>query len=126
MTQGDGGEAMESADGTRLYYFRRQREDGLWSMPSGGGLEEPVPELSGLRHTRAWTVRPEGIYFYQMAEGKPQIRFLDFATRRISTVLMREGLSQSLGVDISPDGRTLLYGQIDHRTDGLMMIENFH
>jgi len=125
VTQGDGGEAMESADGKRLYYFRRQREDGLWSVPSGGGLEEPVPELSGLRHTRGWTVRPEGIYFYQVAEGKPQIRFLDFATRNITTVLTRERLTPGLGLDISPDGRTLLYGQVDHRTDELMMIENF-
>ena len=125
VTQGDGGEAMESADGKRLYYFRRQREDGLWSVPSGGGLEEPVPELSGLRHTRAWTVRPEGIYFYQVAEGKPQIRFLDFATRNITTVLTRERLTPGLGLDMSPDGRTLLYGQVDHRTDELMMIENF-
>ena len=125
VTQGDGGEAMESADGTRLYYFRRQREDGLWTMPSGGGLEEPVPELSGLKHTRAWTVRPNGIYFYQMVEGKPQIRVLDFATRRISTVLMPEQITPGVGLDISPDGRTLLYAQVDHRTDGLMMIENF-
>ena len=125
VTQGDGGEAMESADGKRLYYFRRQREDGLWSVPSRGGLEEPVPELSGLRHTRAWTVRPEGIYFYQVAEGKPQIRFLDFATRNITTVLTRERLTPGLGLDMSPDGRTLLYGQVDHRTDELMMIENF-
>lgn len=125
VTQGDGGEAMESADGKRLYYFRRQRQDGLWSMPSGGGLEEQVPELSGLRHTRAWTVRSEGIYFYQMVEGKPQIRFLDFATRRISTVLVPEKVTPGMGLDISPDGRTLLYGQVDRRTDELMMIENF-
>ncbi len=125
VTQGDGGEAMESADGTHLYYFRRQRGDGLWTMPSGGGLEEPVPELSSLKPTRAWTVRPNGIYFYQMVGGGPQIRLLDFATRGISTVLVPKQVTPGIGLDVSPDGRTLLYGQVDHRTDGLMMIENF-
>jgi hypothetical protein len=118
---------MESADGKRLYYFRRQHDDGIWSVPAEGGLEEAVPELSGVRRTRAGTVRAEGIYFYQVTQGNPQIRFFNFATRRVSTLLTpeRPTLLGNPGLDISPDGRTLLYTQVDHRVDELMMIENF-
>lgn len=126
VTQGDGGESLESADGKRLYYFRREHDDGIWTIPVEGGLEEVVPELSGVRRTRAWTVRDEGIYFYQEIEAKPRIRFFDFATRRVSTLLTLERpAAGNPGLDISPDGRTLLYTQVDGRIDGLMMIENF-
>ena len=92
-----------------------------------GSLEEAVPELSDVRRTRAWTVRAEGIYFYQETEAKPLVRFFDFATRQMSTRLTPEGLTpaNNPGLDISPDGRTLLYTQVDNRVDGLMLIENF-
>jgi Tol biopolymer transport system component/DNA-binding winged helix-turn-helix (wHTH) protein len=126
VSQGDGGESRESADGKRLYYFRRDHDDGLWSMPVEGGLEEVIPELSGVARTRAWTVREEGIYFYQDTEAKPKIQFFDFATRRVTTLLTPERpVSSSRGLEISPDGRSLLYTQVDRRSDGLMMIENF-
>jgi Tol biopolymer transport system component/DNA-binding winged helix-turn-helix (wHTH) protein len=127
VTEGDGGECQESADGKRLYYFRREHDDGLWSVPVEGGLEEAVPELSGVRRTRAWTVRAEGIYFYQEIDAKPAVRFFDFATRRVSTLLAPEhpAAGGNPGIDISPDGRRLLYTQVDHRVDGLMMIDNF-
>jgi eukaryotic-like serine/threonine-protein kinase len=126
VTQGDGGESLESADGKRLYYFRRDQNDGIWSMPVDGGLEEAVPELKAVKRTRAWTVREEGIYFYEEAEGGPLVRFFNFATCRVSTVLAPERpAAGNPGFDISPDGRQFLYTQVDHRTDGLMMIENF-
>ncbi len=147
VTQGDGGESLESADGKRLYYFRREHGEGIWSIlldkgvPEAGskesgskesgskesGLEEAVSELIGVRRTRAWTVRAEGIYFYQEIDARPHVRFFDFATRQISTVLTpaRATPSNYPGLDISPDGRRLLYTQIDNRVDGLMLIGNF-
>lgn len=127
VTQGDGGESLESADGKLLYYFRREHGHGIWSVPLDGGLEEAVPELSGVRRTRAWTVRAEGIYFYQETVAKPQVRFFNFATRQVSTVLTPERATPSNypGLDISPDGRTLVYSQVDNRVDGLMLIGNF-
>lgn len=142
VTQGDGGESLESTDGKRLYYFRREHGEGLWSIPLVGGpeeagikeagikeagFEEAVSELSGVRRTRAWTVRAEGIYFYQETEAKPHVRFFNFATREVSTVLTPEQATPSNfpGLDISQDGRRLLYTQIDNRVDGLMLIGNF-
>lgn len=126
VTKGSGGESIESQDGKRLYYWG---EGGrLWSVPVAGGTEEMVPEMRDVPRTRAWLVRPEGIYFYQ--DGKKDegfIRLLSFATRQITTVLqpLVQPIRYRPGMDISPDGRTLLYTQTDHRIEALFLLENF-
>ncbi len=130
VTQGPGAaEAMESADGKRLYYFRNDRHDGIWTAPVEGGAEEVIPELADVKPTRSWAVRADGIVFFQHSSGlAPLIRFFDFATRRVTTILTPErppGMTAP-GLDLSPDGRRLLYTQVDHRIEGLMMLENFY
>jgi Tol biopolymer transport system component len=130
VTHGPGaGEAMESADGKRLYFFRNDRHDGMWAAPVEGGTEDVVPGLAEVKPTRSWAVRADGIVFFQYSAGlTPLIRFFHFATRRVTTVLTPErppGMSAP-GLDLSPDGRKLLYTQVDHRIEGLMMLENFH
>jgi dipeptidyl aminopeptidase/acylaminoacyl peptidase len=129
LTQGAGAEAMESTDGKRLYYFRNDRHDGIWTMPAAGGAEEVVPELADVKQTRSWVVRRDGIWFYQEGSGRtPLVRFFNFATRRVTTVLTPERRpgTTAPGLDLSPDGRKLLYTQVDHWIEGLMMLENFH
>jgi Tol biopolymer transport system component len=127
VTQGPSGESLESADGKRLYYFGREYPEGIWSVPVEGGPEELVPELSAVARTRAWAVRAEGIYFFDDSAGKPLIRLFTFATRRLSTVLSPDRTTPhgNPGLDISPNGRKLLYTQTDRRVDGLIMVENF-
>src|SRR5207253_1168391 len=127
VTQGTGAESMESADGKRVYFFRPGHQDGLWTVPVEGGLEEVVPELSSVKPTRAWTVHRDGIYFYQdLAAGKRLVQFFSFATRNVTTVLVPERvpLRTSPGLDVSADGRRLLYTQVDQKVEGLMMVEN--
>jgi Tol biopolymer transport system component/DNA-binding winged helix-turn-helix (wHTH) protein len=129
VTQGAAAEAMESADGKRLYYFRNDRHDGIWTTPVAGGAEEVVPELADVKPTRSWSVRSDGILFFQHDAGlSPPVRFFSFATRRVTTVLKPERRpgTTAPGLDLSPDGRKLLYAQVDHRIEGLMMLENFH
>lgn len=128
VTRGNAEEAIESPDGKRLYYFRAATGDGIWTVPVDGGREEVIPELSDVKATRAWTVRDKGIYFSgDGSGGKRQVRFFDFATRGVTTVLTpdRAPLWNSPGLDISPDGRRLLYTQSDQKVEGLMMLENF-
>ena len=93
-----------------------------------GGPETVVRELDAVKPTRAWTVRENGIYFYRDSPGaKPLVEFFDFATRKITAVAMpeRPPLRTSPGIDVSPDGRTLLYTQTDQKIEGLMLLENF-
>jgi hypothetical protein len=119
---------MESADGKRLYYFRSDHRDGIWTVPSDGGAEAAVPELKDVKPTRSWTVSAEGIYFAEFGpDGTAAVKLFRFATRKTTTVATpgRPPAGKTPGLDISPDGRNLLYTQADQNIDGLMMIDRF-
>ncbi len=114
-------EAFESPDGKLLYFTKGRGVYGIWSVPVEGGPETPVPELSRAGYWRSWGVMKEGIYFISKESGPPEtIRFFSFATRRITPLLWGQA-----GLAISPDGRELLYSQLDHAVDEIMMMENF-
>ena len=73
-----------------------------------------------------WTVGEEGIYFFLMLDkqGSRSICLHEFATgktRRLATIER----VVSAGIAVSPDGRTLLYSQIDETGSDLMLVENF-
>jgi Tol biopolymer transport system component/DNA-binding winged helix-turn-helix (wHTH) protein len=126
VTQGSGLDPIESPDGNRLYYFRPDAE-GMWTAPVAGGREEQIPELGRLKRTRVWMVRENGIYFYEDGPGSHLVRIFSFATRRVTTALTLAVAPARFvpGLDVSPDGRTLLYTQTDQKIEGLFMIENF-
>jgi hypothetical protein len=64
-------------------------------------------------------VAANGIYLTQ--EGS--IDFVDFATAGIRTVLKTR--PPDAGLAISPDGRYLLFAQVDAIGSDLMLVENF-
>ena len=125
VTKGVASMSMESPDGKRLYFYNR--EGHLASMPVEGGPEEAIPELSSMVRTRAWTVSNDGIYFYQSKERLPCVWFFSFATRKVSMVLKpaKGALTTAPGLDLSPDGRKLLFTQVDQATSGMLLVENF-
>ena len=128
VTEGNAVEPMESPDGKRLYYFRNDQHDGIWTSPINGGPEEAIPQLAGVKATRAWTVCDSGIYFYRyLPLGASVVQFYSFATRKVTTILVPEKppVFSSPGLDVSPDGRRMLYTQTDQTIDNIMMIENF-
>ena len=123
---------MESTDGKLLYYLKTNlpidpsgAPAALWAMPVGGGEERLVTSQQIHLH---WAVERNGIYFTD-PESKPHtsLNFLDLLTGRISTIAtLDKPLSccgQSLAV--SPDGRSILYGQQDSVSTDIMLVENF-
>jgi hypothetical protein len=52
------------------------------------------------------------------------IRFLDFASGKISEVLSGND-EQDLGLAVSADGRRVLFSKVDQFESDLMMVENF-
>lgn len=71
------------------------------------------------------TVVKNGIYF-AIAEGpaKPLIEFYNFATNKVTHVaVLPKPFSYSLSM--SPDGRWLLYTQVDQSGSDIMLMENF-
>jgi sugar lactone lactonase YvrE len=105
-------------------------------MAIAGGEEVPV-----LREMASWAnfaVAREGIYFESSPASAPAhnplrspftrpqttIEFLRFATGQVTRVLTTDRHGGH-GLDVSPDGRTLLFAQLDSFTADLMLVENF-
>jgi Tol biopolymer transport system component len=111
--------SWESSDG-RFLYFAKTSRDGyaLWKAPVAGGPETEV--LPSLANDRAFAVAAEGIYFIP----KDSIQLLRFSDGSITT-LAKLTKPISFGLSVSPDSRTILYGQTDHEGADLALVEIF-
>ncbi len=129
VTQDGGFWAFESTDGKFVYYTRdNQVRASLWKVPVGGGEETQVLE-SVLAFN--FSVTPQGIYFIQAPDTDELgrsflIRFFDFATGHATTIhSLPPGVGADMGLTVSPDGRSVLYTQLDQSQSDLMLVENF-
>lgn len=122
MTQKSGQAALESTDGKWLFYYGSDR--WIWKVAVSGGAETRV--AGPVNHRANFAVNDRGIYFIEPArpgEGAA-IRLFDFASAEVRRVVTLNN-SPRPGLDVSPDGRWLLYTQIDHVDSDLMLVENF-
>ncbi len=129
ITKERGWRVLESADGKDIYYsnamrpFRPGESTAVWRVPVGGG--EPVEVIPAILSANHFALGPGGIYFIaEPDQGRHSIRFYDFSsrqTRLVATLTKPPGA----GIAVSPDGRTLLYSQVDEENSDVMLIENF-
>jgi hypothetical protein len=89
---------------------------------TGGGESQVLPFV----FWRAFFLVKDGIYFIPEpgTDGKSSIQFLSFGTAKVKTVASMSGPSYE-GLSVSPDGRFLLFSQIDEEGSDLMLVENF-
>jgi len=125
VTRQGGREAFESFDGQVVYYTRGFGIPGIWKVPVAGGEEIRVLDeaLQGF-----WALIDKGIYFVNpKVTPHPTIDFFDFATGRMKQVAAVEKELQLVypSLAVSPDGRWLLYVQVDSFESDIMMVENF-
>src|SRR5262249_20665642 len=115
---------FESADGTSFYYAREPKDTTLWKVPVDGG--EEVQILDSLDYFSNFAVTGRGIYYSPVParELTPLVRFYDFSTRKSSTAAM-VGRPLELGLSVSPDGKWMLYTQVERGGADLMLVENF-
>ena len=129
VTKGGGFRAFESADGKFVYYAKSFDLGGVWKVPVNGGEETAVLDFPKATLWGYWALVNDGIYFVD-AEGssRPALRFFDFGTSRVSHVVDLEGkpIAHEPGLAISPDGKWLLYEQVDYRSVDIMLVESFH
>lgn len=127
ITKQGGFESYESPDGKYLYYTKGRNLPGIWRVPVAGGAEELVLDQQKAGQWRYWRVTEQGIYFATPTPTAPLIVFFNFSTKRISEVARpAKGPEKNLpGLAVSPDGRSLLYVQMDRSGSDLMMVENF-
>ena len=127
VTQSGGWESRESADGRTIYYTK-QPNDGIWSIPVAGGVEKQVAPLPINMH-RSWTVSPTGIYYIELLHGDadPVVQYYSFATGKTTTITHMEK-DMDFGkpdLAISPDGKWLIWGQMDVLSYDIGLLDNF-
>jgi Tol biopolymer transport system component len=126
LTSGGGAAPVESPDGRTLYYQAAER-GALLARPTSGG--RPHTLLACVPTLTSWAAGPRGIVHAQCEPPRVDepavqtVRYLDLATGKDEPLATVEG-SSIVGLSVSPDGKTVLYGR-GVTTSALMMIDNF-
>ena len=126
VTRNGGVYAIESDDGRFLYYSKFE-QPGIWKIPLNGGEEIRVLDQPTGYAWYSWGLTRTGIYFLNRS-GPPngRIEFFDFATRNTAPIFSLEKPASAFGgLAVSPDGRSLLYGQIEVDDSSIMLVKNF-
>jgi hypothetical protein len=122
VTRNGGLWARESADGTTLFFTKRDPTSPLFRLPLAGGPERQVVDCVS---SRSLADGPDGIYYLGCGEGQMErsLYRLDPDTARSHLLGRLERPSSHLAVSPS-DGRILFSKMVGEGAD-LMMIENF-
>jgi Tol biopolymer transport system component/DNA-binding winged helix-turn-helix (wHTH) protein len=115
---------FESQDGSELIYCK-DNDGGLWKKRLPNGPETRI--LAANLDWGRWALRGNGIYFIDTTSPKPVISHFDLATQKVSRIAtVEKTLYHGIpAFDVSPDGRTILFAQVEKETD-IMLVENFH
>jgi serine/threonine protein kinase len=125
ITRNGGDTPKESPDGKLIYYSKGwPRELSVWKIPVEGGQEFKV--LDSVNLGGRWTVGQLGIYYFTLPDeqGHSDIRLYEFSTGKIAKIVTIER-KPDWDISVSPDGRTILYSQVDAVASDLMLVENF-
>ncbi len=120
VTHGGGFAAIESADGKTLFYAREGPTWSLRKVPTAGGEEtEVLPQIVNIG---AFDVTAAWLYYVTVADRKEQLRRRRLADGHDELLLVL-GKPYSFGVAAAPDDSAVLWGQLDHYSSELMLIE---
>jgi Tol biopolymer transport system component/DNA-binding winged helix-turn-helix (wHTH) protein len=115
---------QESLDGTVLYFAVRPANTGLRQISLTGVFPESAVEgLPPIRDANLWTVVKGGIYFVPM-DAPRSLRYFDFASRKVMEIFHLEK-NFAEGLSVSPDGRWLLYSQVDEEYSDILLVDHF-
>ncbi len=125
ITNNGGVYAVESTD-RRFLYYSKLVVPGIWKMPLNRGAETRILDQSGSTEWYNWALVENGIYFLnRAAKPKETIEFLNFESGKITPVFSPDK-RVDWGIVVSPDGRSLVYGQNDFSQSSLVLLKNFH
>ena len=126
VTQRGGMEAIVSPDGRHVYYAKEPPAEGIWQVsPEGGEEVKIVPRGRALN----FDVTDTGIFIMDTS-AKPQatVERFDFASKQIVPVAwLPPGLhfANVSYLNVTRDGRTLLYVQYDQWMSDIEMLREF-
>ncbi len=113
----------ESADGTRVFFYKDQDgHEQAWSASVNGGDERPVP---GIPADVGWVPARNGMYFINGSPRHFALNYLDFVSQHVYKIADLPRLFVIWGPTISPDGHTFLFSGIEHSEGNLFVVEGF-
>lgn len=116
----DGGfAAHESVTGDTLFYTKRTAP-GIWMQPTEGGPERQVVDDLNLADWGNWDVTAEGLYFIRRTAEGTTIAFQGFGEGEVRTVATIPNIA-SPSLEVSPDGRRILYARIEQSDSDLIL-----
>jgi hypothetical protein len=89
-------------------------------VPVEGGEETRVLESVCCDN---FAVVEQGIYFIPRF-SEPVVQFFELATKKVVTIARLQHPA-AYGLDVSPDGRWLIYSEFEPWQGDLMLVENF-
>jgi eukaryotic-like serine/threonine-protein kinase len=124
VTMQGGFEGFESGDSQFFYFTKNTYDSTLWRIPVMGGQQTQAFNSDRRIYRRTWALANRGIYF---GSSESVIEFFNLATGKMTPVATTEKqLARWIpSLAVSPDGRHLLYTQIDQQGSDLMLMENF-
>ena len=122
------GPIMESPDGKWFYFARGGGNRSVWRMPVGGGggeTDEDAELVLESLYEAIYDVVEEGVYFVRTSKGSDySLHFLRFATGAVEPI--HEFERQPTGtMSVAPDGRSILFGQMEPLEADINLVENF-
>jgi len=97
----------------------------LWSKPAAGGAQEALEQIPRLTFSEAWTANSIGIYYTRSVGAQVSLNLYDFASRTTRTILTLQSgpvPGGGPGVELSADGRWLLYTRVDDLQSDIMLV----
>jgi Tol biopolymer transport system component/DNA-binding winged helix-turn-helix (wHTH) protein len=115
---------MESADDKVLYFPWRNGDASIvmLALDHLGATPQKVSGMPKISNEYQWTLVHDGIYFTPQ-DSPRSICFFDFATKHTREIFKADKDLDN-GMSISPDGRYILYSQVDESNADLMLVSN--
>jgi Tol biopolymer transport system component/DNA-binding winged helix-turn-helix (wHTH) protein len=116
---------LESSDGKTVYFVTRPSIPTLKAVSvNSPGTEYFVQGIGPLLSQFKWTIAPAGIYFVS-ADARRSLQYFDFGTKRVRRIFDIDR-DFADGLSVSPDGRWVLYSQVDVENRDIMIVDHFH
>jgi len=126
VTRQGGYGGFESPDGNFFYYAKGATVPGLWRISTIGGEETEIIGSLEPGYWGYWDIVESGVYYLDTTV-KPGIVFFDFntgLTKRLFDLESRPA-RELPGLGVSPDGKMILYTQLDALIRDFVLVENF-
>jgi Tol biopolymer transport system component len=126
VTRRGGLAALESPDGKFVYYSKGRSlgPASLWRV-SASTHDADSSEIQVLESLADWSTSclvAEGIYYIPYSEdATTSIQFRAFADRKSRRIVSIDK-PVAVGLSVSPDGRSILYSQVDREDNDLMLV----